>query len=101
TAEAMATDLSALLDRLDADAAGGERLRAACRRHAETCFDWERIVDALETTLVELAARRPLPTAPAPTCETCSTALGRTGLLYERRHHHRCADCVAGRAGAL
>jgi glycosyltransferase involved in cell wall biosynthesis/SAM-dependent methyltransferase len=101
TAEAMATDLSALLDRLDADAAGGERLRAACRRHAETCFDWERIVDALETTLVELAARRPLPTAPAPTCETCSTALARTGLLYEGRRYHRCADCGARRVAAL
>jgi glycosyltransferase involved in cell wall biosynthesis/SAM-dependent methyltransferase len=101
TAEAMAADLTALLDRLDTDAVAGERLRAACRHYAEARFDWERIVDALEATLVEVAARRSPPAAPAPPCEACGAALAGTDLLYEGRRYHRCADCGARRVGAL
>ena len=101
TAEAMAADLTAFLDRLDADADGTARLRAACRRHAEAHFDWERIVDALETALVDLASRRPPATTPAPTCETCDAGLTRTALLYEGRRYLRCSDCGARRVGAL
>jgi SAM-dependent methyltransferase len=101
TAEAMAADLIAFVDRLDADPAAVARLRAACRHHAETRFDWERIVDALERTLVELVARRLPPPAPAPACETCGAALVRTGLLYEGLRYHRCAGCGARRMAAL
>jgi glycosyltransferase involved in cell wall biosynthesis/SAM-dependent methyltransferase len=101
TAAAMAADLGALLDRLDGDPAGEARLRAACRRHAEARFDWERVVDRLEETLVAVAARRgAAPEAPGA-CEACGAALRRSALLYEGRRYDRCAACGARRVATL
>jgi glycosyltransferase involved in cell wall biosynthesis/SAM-dependent methyltransferase len=100
TAEAMAADLTSLLERL-VDTRGAERLRAACRRHAETRFDWEQSVDALEAALTELAAGRPPATEPTERCETCGDGLARTGLLYEGRRYLRCRGCGVRRILAL
>jgi len=101
TAATIAADLLRFLDRMDGDAGAAERLRAACRRHAEARLDWERVVDALEASLVELAAARPARLVPASTCEACDAALARTGLLYAGRRYLRCPRCGARRIGEL
>jgi glycosyltransferase involved in cell wall biosynthesis/SAM-dependent methyltransferase len=101
TAAAMAADLAALLARLAADPAGAARLRAACRDHAESQFGWERIVDALEQTLGELAAGRPPSPAAADPCEACGAPLRASRLLYGGRRYFRCAGCGARRVVTL
>jgi glycosyltransferase involved in cell wall biosynthesis/SAM-dependent methyltransferase len=101
TAEAMAADLTDLLTRLAGDAGGAARLREACRRHAETRFGWERVADALEVTLGDVAARRGPASAPPGTCEACATPLRSSGLLYAGRRYARCAGCGARRVAAL
>jgi glycosyltransferase involved in cell wall biosynthesis/SAM-dependent methyltransferase len=101
TAEAMAADLGALLARLLADPAGAEALRTACRRHAETRFGWERVVDDLEATLIDVAAGgAPAPAALGPG-EACGAALRPSRLLYGGRRYARCARCGARRVVAL
>jgi SAM-dependent methyltransferase len=102
TAEAMAADLTALLTRLAGDVGGAARLREACRRHAESRFGWERVVDELEVTLADVAARRGRPaSAPPGTCEACGATLRSSGLLYAGRRYGRCAGCGARRVNAL
>jgi glycosyltransferase involved in cell wall biosynthesis/SAM-dependent methyltransferase len=101
TAEAMAADLLALLTRLGGDAAGAVRLRETCRRHAETRYGWERVVDQLEVTLGDVAARRLLATPTLGTCEACGATLRGSGLLYSGRRYGRCAGCGARRVAAL
>ncbi len=101
TAEAMAADLTTLLTRLAGDAGGAVRLREACRRYAETRFGWERVVDALEVTLADVAARRTPAGAPPGTCEACGATLRSPGLLYAGRRYGRCAGCGARRVAAL
>jgi glycosyltransferase involved in cell wall biosynthesis/SAM-dependent methyltransferase len=101
TAEAMAADLGALLTRLGSDRVEAARLRAACRQHAEARFGWERVVDALEATLREVAARPGPAPAPAVGCEACGDTLRPSALLYGGRRYARCARCGARRVVAL
>jgi glycosyltransferase involved in cell wall biosynthesis/SAM-dependent methyltransferase len=101
TAEAMAADLHALLARLGGDAGEAGRLRARCRHHAETRYGWERVVDALERTLADVAARRPHATPPRETCDACGDILRTSGLLYAGRRYSWCARCGTRRVAAL
>ncbi|OGL10648.1 MAG: hypothetical protein A3I17_09700 [Candidatus Rokubacteria bacterium RIFCSPLOWO2_02_FULL_72_37] len=55
SAPAIARGLTAFLARLARDPEGARSLATACRRLAETSYSWERVVDALEATLTELA----------------------------------------------
>jgi len=52
---AIARGLRAFLERAARDPGGARTLGAACRRLAETSYSWERAVDGLEATLLELA----------------------------------------------
>jgi len=52
---AMARGLRAFLEGTARDPEGARTLGAACRRLAETSYSWERAVDGLEATLLELA----------------------------------------------
>ena len=101
TAAAMAADLGALLARLAGDVRDAENLRAACRRHAEARFGWERVVDALEATLLDVAAGGATGPAALGLCEACGAALRPSRLLYGGRRYARCARCGARRVVAL
>jgi glycosyltransferase involved in cell wall biosynthesis len=54
-ADDMAESIADFLARRRSDPVGYEALRAACRRHAETGYDWEASVSRLETLLRETA----------------------------------------------
>jgi glycosyltransferase involved in cell wall biosynthesis/SAM-dependent methyltransferase len=100
TAPAMAEDLTTLLGRLGTDARLATRLRARCREHAETRFGWERVVDALEVTLRDVAAgppRRRGVAASRATCEACGGVLRPSRLVYGGRRYSRCRTCRARR----
>jgi glycosyltransferase involved in cell wall biosynthesis/SAM-dependent methyltransferase len=101
SAPTMAADLTALLARLAADPAEAAGLRAACRRHAESRFGWERVIDDLEATLVEVGAGAPPSPPEAGACEACGGGLRRSGLLYRGRRYVRCARCGARRIATL
>lgn len=101
TAETMAADLATLLARLASDPVEAARLRAACRHHTESRFGWERVVDELEQTLSDVAARRPPAPADTGACEACGAALRPSRLLYAGRRYARCARCGARRVVAL
>jgi glycosyltransferase involved in cell wall biosynthesis/SAM-dependent methyltransferase len=101
TAAAMAADLHALLARLGGDGGEAARLRAQCRHHAETRYGWERVVDALERTLAEVAGRRVHVAPPREACEACGGVLQASGLLYAGRRYSRCARCGVRRVAAL
>jgi glycosyltransferase involved in cell wall biosynthesis/SAM-dependent methyltransferase len=101
TAEAMAADLGVLLARLAAEPRAAAELRAACRRHAEARFGWERVVDDLEATLLDVATGgTPVPAALGP-CEACGAALRPSRLLYGGRRYARCARCGVRRVVTL
>lgn len=102
TAPAMAEDLTALLGRLGGDPGEAARLRARCRDHAETRYGWERVVDALEVTLADVAARRAPASRPRAreTCEACGGVLRPSGLLYGGRRYSRCRRCRGRRVTA-
>ncbi len=56
--QTLAADLARLLESLAADAGAAARLRADCRRHAESCYGWERAIAALEAALARVAGAR-------------------------------------------
>jgi SAM-dependent methyltransferase len=98
TPDAMAADLDALLVRLAADPAGAMALRTACRRDAEARFGWDRVLDELETTLVEIADGRAPAAPPLGACEACQAQPRSSRLLYGGRRYARCARCGTRRA---
>ena len=100
SAEAITADLATLLARLAADPAAAAELRAACRRHAEARFGWERVVDELEAALVEVAAGT-APLSDPGACEACGAALRASRLLYGGRRYARCPRCGARRVVRL
>jgi glycosyltransferase involved in cell wall biosynthesis/SAM-dependent methyltransferase len=56
SASAMTEDLARFLEELAHDVTGGEELRRACRRHAESHYAWGDSVARLESTLTALSA---------------------------------------------
>jgi len=59
--EALARGMRSFLERLEADASAAPRLAAACRRHAESRYGWDRHLERLEAlfaTLSPAPARR-------------------------------------------
>jgi glycosyltransferase involved in cell wall biosynthesis/SAM-dependent methyltransferase len=102
SAPAMAAALATLLGRLAADPVGAGELRAACHRHAAARFGWERVVDDLEASLLEVAAGTPTDAlAEAGACEACGAALRSSRLLYGGRRYARCPRCGARRTVRL
>ncbi|HMH52711.1 MAG TPA: glycosyltransferase [Candidatus Acidoferrum sp.] len=95
SAAAMAEDLARFLDELSHDAAGGEALRRACRRHAESRYDWDDGVARLEETLAALAR-------PAARDERCVCgAMLDAGRVVCGRAFRRCRSCRTLRQSVL
>jgi glycosyltransferase involved in cell wall biosynthesis/SAM-dependent methyltransferase len=92
SAEAMADELARFLDELSQDPAGGEALRRACRRHAETHYAWDESVRHLEATLARLGSDD-------DRC-ACGGALDAGGVLGGRAFR-RCRACRTRRQSAL
>ena len=61
SAQGMAEDIRRFLARIGRDPAEGERIRHACRRHAEGNFDWQQLVARLEEVLRALGDSGPRP----------------------------------------
>jgi glycosyltransferase involved in cell wall biosynthesis/SAM-dependent methyltransferase len=100
-AAAMAADLEAFLTRLREAPEAAERLRADCRRHAQTRYGWPRAVQQVEEVLGDLAARRPRAAPATVACEACGDALRPSRLVYAGRRYHRCARCGSRRVATL
>jgi len=100
-APGMAADLVAFLERQQRDPAAATRLRAACRRHAESSYGWGHAVEHLERTLADLAGRAAAPAAAPEPCEVCGAMLAPSRLVYDGRRYHRCAGCGVRRVAAL
>src|SRR4030095_1607319 len=101
TAAAMEADLGAFLDRLARDPVGRVRLREACRRHAESRFGWEHVVDDLERAMLDVVARRPPTDASPATCEACGGVLFTSRLLYNGQRYRACLRCGTRRVVVL
>lgn len=101
TAEAMEADTGAFLDRLARDPGGGVRLREACRRHAESRFGWEHVVDDLERALRDVVERRPVTEASPAVCEACGGVLLPSRLLYNGQRYRACPRCGTRRVVVL
>jgi glycosyltransferase involved in cell wall biosynthesis/ubiquinone/menaquinone biosynthesis C-methylase UbiE len=93
SAAAMADDLERFLDELSHDATGGEALRRACRRHAETRYAWDDSVARLEETLAVLSRVND------ERC-VCGGVLD-AGRLLCGRAFRRCPSCRTLRQSAL
>lgn len=93
TVAGLARALDQFLARLRADPEGVEALRRACRRHAETHYDWEASVDGLERTLGALAA------GGAEECEGCGAR--RREATYRGRCYRACPRCGTLRLAEL
>jgi glycosyltransferase involved in cell wall biosynthesis/SAM-dependent methyltransferase len=101
TAGAMEADLTAFLGRLARNPAAAADLRVACRRHAESRFGWEHVVDEVERALGDMLARRPLADASPAPCEACGGALVLSRLLYNGQRYRVCKQCGARRVAVL
>lgn len=99
TAECMAEDLERFLDGLGRDPAAAERLRLACRRHAET-YRWERSVAGVERALATLGASTDGRAASGPRCAVCG-AVTRAGAWYRSRQYRLCSRCGTAVAPAM
>jgi len=90
---AMARGLERFLRHLARDPEGAERLRAACRAHAEAGYGWERSVDGLEAVLAGLAAgSRRASSPPAARCVACDGEI-RHGLRRDGARYLECRGC--------
>lgn len=99
TAEAMAHGLSAFLEALASAPSGMERLRAACRHHAEAYYGWDRSIRELEALLARLPVARSQPT-PASACAVCGGATT-PGLLHGSRRYRVCRRCGTARVARI
>src|SRR5205807_9825466 len=69
--ETMAEDLRRFLEAERGDPEAHARLRAACRRHAEAHYGWDRTIAALEDELGLLTSRPAAPPGPPVVCPAC------------------------------
>jgi len=97
TAEGMAAGLTRFVDNLGRDREAAERLRQACRRHAETFYDWEGATSSLERTLAGLAARGRDLDAVTHRCPVCE---GET-VAGPERHGQRYLVCRRCRTAVM
>lgn len=99
--EAMARGLGRFLAEIARDPAAAARRRDTCRRHVETRFGWERVVDDLEAVLGTLAAGAAPPGALARPCPACGRPALRPGLRYRGARYRVCARCGTAAAPVL
>src|SRR5213080_28200 len=91
--ETMAEDLRRFLEVERRDPEAHARLRAACRRHAEAHYAWDRTIDALEDELSRLAARPAAPPGPPVLCPACEGETRPSSLLYRGAPYRQCPRC--------
>src|SRR5216117_2153181 len=91
--ETMAEDLRRFLEAERRDPEAHARLRAACRRHAEAHYAWDRTIDALEDELSRLAARPAAPPGPPVLCPACEGETRPSSLLYRGAPYRQCPRC--------
>lgn len=101
TPEAMAESLATLLFRMREKPNDWTRLRADCRRHAESHYGWEGAVSRLEAALFRLKdgiGSAPVPGSPCPGC-------GATAWIpapaFAGSNYWRCSECGMGRRGEI
>src|SRR5438034_3093797 len=91
--ETMAEDLRRFLEAARRDPEAHARLRAACRRHAEAHYTWDRTIDALEEELTRLVTP-PLASAARPAvCPACGGETRPSSLLYRGAPYRQCPRC--------
>jgi len=91
--ETMAEDLRRFLEAERRDPEAHARLRAACRRHAEAHYGWDRTIDALEDELSRLASRPAAPPGPPVLCPACEGETRPSSLLYRGAPYRQCPRC--------
>jgi len=91
--ETMAEDLRRFLEAGRRDPEARARLRAACRRHAETLYGWDRTIGALEGELTRLAAPPGAVTGDPAVCSACGGGTRPSSLLYRGAHYRVCSRC--------
>jgi len=91
--ETMAEDLHRFLEAARRDPEAHARLRAACRRHVETHYTWDRTIDALEDELTCLAARAVAPTGRRVVCPACGGETRPSALRYLGSPYRQCLRC--------
>ncbi len=93
--EVMAEDLRGFLAARERDAEAHARLRAACRRRAETRYSWDDAISSLECVLAQLGeGRAGVPDSTAP-CPACGAATEPSALLYRGARYRRCRRCAS------
>src|SRR3989454_157122 len=96
SAEIMAEDLLRFLETMARAPDAYERLRCACRAHAERYYTWERAITGLEGALGRVAARGSLPPALRPAGRPGPGPHGRPAAPRRGRRRR-----PPGRAGAI
>ncbi len=94
--EGMAEDLSRILDRLRRDAATGQRVRQACRRHATAHYSWDDSGAHLEDAFRQLGDRREGRPESAHACPSCGDRIQAGDLYYLGTRYLRCRRCGTG-----
>lgn len=94
TPEGMAASIVRFLAGGERDPSAAARLRAACRRHAESRYSWDVAVESVERELVALVHGHAEERSPAP-CAVCGSALAPSSLVYRGQPYRRCPHCRA------
>lgn len=93
SAAAIAAGIGDFLDRAARDPAALERLRRACREHAERCYGWAERTAELATVLGALVGEA--------TCLACATPAATDGFRHRGRGYRRCRACGSATAAAV
>jgi glycosyltransferase involved in cell wall biosynthesis/SAM-dependent methyltransferase len=89
---AMAEGIARFLDTAARDPDAHERLRRACRQHAERRYGWDERVAELEGVLQALVREA--------RCPACGAAAATAGLHHRGRAYRRCRCCGSATAGS-
>jgi glycosyltransferase involved in cell wall biosynthesis/SAM-dependent methyltransferase len=92
-AAAMAAGIEAFLDRARREPAALERLRRACREHAERRYGWEERAAELGTVLDALVREA--------TCLACATPAATAGFRHRGRGYRCCRACGSATAAVV
>lgn len=93
SAAAIAAGIGDFLDRAARDPGALERLRRACREHAERCYGWEGRTAELTAVLDALVGEA--------TCLACATPAATAGFRHRGRRYRRCRACGTATTAAV
>lgn len=92
TTVGIAAGLARFLDHVERDREAVERLRRACRRHAESAYDWQGAVEGVELALTRLVSRHPGSADAARACPVCGAATD-VGPARHGQRYRVCRRC--------